>query len=464
MPEHDLEKLLGGFAADTLTPEEKQQLYSAALQNQELFNALADEQALRELLADPVVRRRLLQALRKSSSTSPSSPWLDWLRRPAGIAWAGGLTAAVFAVILGTKIYQDSLQQAGRSVATEEARPVAPPAAVPSASRPAPPPINGPEVRTKENVKSPAAFPEKDALAGKMTKRELTATPKPQERDTASVQQREREALQKRAESSTDQFAQSKETAPSSADQTVAVNPAPSSPASAPTRVQTPASITTSGLAASSLSARSLFYGGTLRSDATLMAEEKERSEKPMLESNQRSPHVERKNQQFAAGKINGPGTSIQPLGIRYSLKADGTPRRSHERPAGSTDQPQRITLTIESNRDGYLQVWEQMETSPPHLLFPIDQNGQTPSKLAAHERVKLSLQITLDTLMIRFSHTSSNSPKPLMHDRSSQNQLQEAVASDGVNGTPEQATYVVNQDPSLQEIVIRVPTHQPEE
>ena len=43
MSDHDLEKLLGGFAADTLTPEEKQALYTAALQDQQLFNALADE-------------------------------------------------------------------------------------------------------------------------------------------------------------------------------------------------------------------------------------------------------------------------------------------------------------------------------------------------------------------------------------------------------------------------------------
>ena len=43
MAEHDLEKLLGGFAADTLTPEEKQRLYQAALQDQQLFDALADE-------------------------------------------------------------------------------------------------------------------------------------------------------------------------------------------------------------------------------------------------------------------------------------------------------------------------------------------------------------------------------------------------------------------------------------
>lgn len=81
MSEHELERLLGGFAADTLTPEEKQRLYNAALQDQQLFNALADEQALKELLADPVVRRRLLQALGRlpSPTSSPASPGAFWL-------------------------------------------------------------------------------------------------------------------------------------------------------------------------------------------------------------------------------------------------------------------------------------------------------------------------------------------------------------------------------------------------
>ena len=65
MPEPELEKLLGGFAADQLTSEERQKLFSAALQDQELFNALADEQGLKELLADPGVRRRLVEALRQ---------------------------------------------------------------------------------------------------------------------------------------------------------------------------------------------------------------------------------------------------------------------------------------------------------------------------------------------------------------------------------------------------------------
>src|SRR5438270_3783915 len=84
MPELDLEKLLGGFAADTLTPEEKQMLYAAALQDQQLFNALADEQALKELLADQDVRRRLLASLEQKSAPGAggSLSWLDWFRRP----------------------------------------------------------------------------------------------------------------------------------------------------------------------------------------------------------------------------------------------------------------------------------------------------------------------------------------------------------------------------------------------
>jgi len=113
MSEHELEKLLGGFAADTLTPEEKQTLYTAALHDQELFNALADEQVLKELLSDPDVRRRLLASLEQSRAPNSggSLSWLDWFRRPAGLALAGGLTTAALAVALGVRIYQDSRSQ-----------------------------------------------------------------------------------------------------------------------------------------------------------------------------------------------------------------------------------------------------------------------------------------------------------------------------------------------------------------
>jgi cytoskeletal protein RodZ len=165
MSEHELDKLLGGFAADTLTPEERQKLFTAALQDQQLFNALADEQALRDLLADPVVRRRLLQALNQTgaSGAGGSLSWLDWLRRPATLAYVGGLAVAVFAVVLGTKVYQESLRQTALTVATEDTKAAAPPSAAPQASQPAESPATVEEPKANVNV-GPAAEPTKKGL------------------------------------------------------------------------------------------------------------------------------------------------------------------------------------------------------------------------------------------------------------------------------------------------------------
>src|SRR5690242_7250633 len=178
MSEHELDKLLGGFAADTLTPEERQKLFTAALQDQQLFNALADEQALRDLLADPVVRRRLIQALNQTgaSGAGGSLSWLDWLRRPATLAYAGGLAVAVFAVVLGTKVYQESLRQTALPVATEDTKAAAPPSAAPQASQPAESPPTVEEPKANVNV-GPAAEPTKKGLSDKLPKRERAAAP-----------------------------------------------------------------------------------------------------------------------------------------------------------------------------------------------------------------------------------------------------------------------------------------------
>jgi len=61
----EIRKLLGGYATGTLTDEERNLLFSAALEDQELFNALADEEALRELLAEPATRQVLLEELQR---------------------------------------------------------------------------------------------------------------------------------------------------------------------------------------------------------------------------------------------------------------------------------------------------------------------------------------------------------------------------------------------------------------
>ena len=65
MTPDEIRKLLGGYATGTLTEEERNLLFSAALEDQELFNALADEEALRELLAEPATRQILLEELQR---------------------------------------------------------------------------------------------------------------------------------------------------------------------------------------------------------------------------------------------------------------------------------------------------------------------------------------------------------------------------------------------------------------
>jgi hypothetical protein len=63
MTQDEIRKLLGGYATDALTAEERRMLFEAALEDQELFNALENEDALRELLDDPVSRDQVRRAL-----------------------------------------------------------------------------------------------------------------------------------------------------------------------------------------------------------------------------------------------------------------------------------------------------------------------------------------------------------------------------------------------------------------
>ena len=104
MSPEDIRKLLGGYATGTLTTEEQQALFAAALEDQELFDALAREQSLRDLLRDPAARAQLLAAL-DTPVTPPVGFW-QWLRRPmvAGLATAGVAAVAIVAVWQGSRM------------------------------------------------------------------------------------------------------------------------------------------------------------------------------------------------------------------------------------------------------------------------------------------------------------------------------------------------------------------------
>jgi hypothetical protein len=89
----EVARLLGGYATNTLTADERQLLYQAALEDQELFNVLEDEQALRDLLADDRSRKEIGHALRPV----PAKPrrWWIW-----GLATATVCAAIIFGLVL----------------------------------------------------------------------------------------------------------------------------------------------------------------------------------------------------------------------------------------------------------------------------------------------------------------------------------------------------------------------------
>ena len=450
MSEHELEKLLGGFTADTLTQEERQKLFTAALHDQQLFNALADEQALKELLADPAVRRRLLQAL-SEPSPSPAGglpSWLDWCRRPAGLAFAGGLAAAVFAVVLGTRIYQDSLKQAGQSVTTEEGRPAAP--RTPEApSPPSPPPAQ--PLNDKIELKA-----KKNTLSDKNARREPPSTPSTlHERQAAGVardevtQQSEKHETPKQAETPAPSLGKAAGDVTASADQKpLEQSSTPPAAAPEPSRMQAPAAI------GSTLGARALFYVGDAgRLDTQAVGAEKEQGLMSFSESAPQANQPERKVDRLAA---LGKAAPFKPLGLRYSFIVRGAD--GHEREvdkttaAGSAAQ---VQLTVEANQDAYLQILKTVGGAPSQIFYP-ERAGESSLQIAAGKRYEVPLpaltesEATILTIWL--------SRKPLLevqkHEagsaiRFSSNQLVESITPGGSTDSEEQATYIVTTAPS---------------
>jgi hypothetical protein len=350
---------------------------------------------------------------KSASGAGGSLSWLDWFRRPAGLAFAGGLAAAALAVVLGIRIYQDSLRQAAQSVATEEAKP---------ASQPATPQAVEPQAKAKRNVAPATDLPKKDTSIGKPDKRERSA-----------------------------------EEVTSSADQKLAASSAP--PATAPERkrIQAPPGGRVAATATPALSARALFYGGEPdRVDTRSMPKEQEQAMKPLAESAPQANRLERPLEGLSQlGKAAGTAAQLRPLGLRYSFVVRGTDGQEREVDAATAAKSiQPAFLTVEANQNAYLQVWKTIGSSPPQLLWPGEETGQISLKMTAGRRQHIPLPMESEpvTLTARLSRVPSEPitrQETAMFDRRSPNQLQESIMPSGAAGSQERATYVVNQDPS---------------
>jgi hypothetical protein len=174
----EIERLLGGYATNSLTEEERKLLFEAALDDQDLFNALEEEQALRDLLQDEESRREIVRALRPAPKR-PSRLWI-W-----GLAASVAATAVLVLVLIPRETPKPTMTVALSSARLSAPRdtalpapPAAPARAVPvprkkAAARPVPPPPVS--AATVAPSSAPAAAPTQTTLARLSVERQLDA-------------------------------------------------------------------------------------------------------------------------------------------------------------------------------------------------------------------------------------------------------------------------------------------------
>ncbi|HUE04433.1 MAG TPA: hypothetical protein VMR62_33090 [Bryobacteraceae bacterium] len=152
MSREDIQKLLGGYATDTLSEAERRALFEAALDDQELFDALAKEEALRDVLRDRSARLRLMEALGPAREPVAGRGW-GWLRRPAVLAIAG---AAAVVLIVGGIVLRETRRTAHQEVTVADAiGPTTAPASNPAqVSQPA---LVSPKAKRNRPAKLPQA-------------------------------------------------------------------------------------------------------------------------------------------------------------------------------------------------------------------------------------------------------------------------------------------------------------------
>ena len=425
MAEHELEKLLGGFSADTLTAEEREQLYAAALHDQQLFNALADEQALKDLLADPAVRRKLLHALAQPPGARGWRSWLDRFASRPGLAWVGWAVVGVFAVILGLNVYQQSLRQASESAALEEGRPPDGSTAPQST-----PPMQAPP-EDREAKRSKAAPP-----VGSANTRERTDVSRPPEGFRSGVEEGEKREPPRQKEAQ--KLAKSTEEPASSADR----RPAASAPASG---LDVHIQAQSGEGAATGPSARALFYGQIPASEVDVRAQEKEAKSA-------------QKTDRFALGRTAPERPSVvKPLALRYSfvIRESNGQEREVDVAMAATDTGT-FTLKVESNQEAYVQIWRRAGDSLPELLLPAKETGHMSLKTAAGQPQQMTVPGASDRLIVRLSRVPFGPitrQEAVMTGRGSSGQVAELSST-----TAEQATYVANPDPSTVELALEIP------
>ncbi len=472
MTDYDLEKLLGGYATGTLTPDERQRLFQAALQDQTLFNALADEQALKELLEDSIARRQILAALQTTRASDAPAWWtivIEWGRRPANLAWAGGVATLVLAVVLGQRIYQEHLRPQSKTIgmeATPGAQPSGQESVAPtheSGPRPAESPLTTAEGKQTDLVGDKPVGPSADAPQRSIRKEPPSApTPAAEEplREQAPAgdappPSQTRDELQTMRKAPVEEEA-GKGKPPFSSGETVAAQPA--SPPTTSKKMEGPAA------PAPGPGARALFYPAIDEIPAEAAPRARRQVEGPVQPESDLRGQPQQKEATRADramkpfGAIEGSRmTRLPALALRYSLLIQGPGGTELEvapdSPLGEGAEP---ILTVETNQPGYLYVWKELQAGEQILIFPPEAGRAVPEPVVARNRYRIPLGRLGDPqaeshrprMLVLYTRLPQRDPRATAL-KPDVGLLIERISPNQPAAPAEQAVYVATADPS---------------
>jgi hypothetical protein len=109
MTQEEIRKLLGGYATDALSADERRMLFEAALEDQELFNALQNEDA---------PRAQVRAALESSKSPRAGFAWRRWI---VGVAVPAVIAVIVIALMNRART-PEPLEQMARTAPVDPGR------------------------------------------------------------------------------------------------------------------------------------------------------------------------------------------------------------------------------------------------------------------------------------------------------------------------------------------------------
>jgi len=176
------------------------------------------------------------------------------------------------------------------------------------------------------------------------------------------------------------------------------------------------------------------------------------RAMKPLPEAEPQTSPLKRKHDGLSQlSKAAGPVTPGKPLGLRYSFvirTPDGQEQEVDAATATLSSTP--VQVTLETNRDGYIQVWQHVGETNTQLLLPLKESGHISMKIQAGQRQHLPLPADSGTVIVRFSPVPFgpiSRQEAALLNRRSPNLIQESVTTPHSTGSQELATYVVSQD-----------------